>query len=320
MQEIHEEMYKNISVLTKVYPPSNGFKEVFSESMYLRQSNYAAFYEVVYYLLTILAGETGIGIHIKNWPICNNSMANGFKREVVAFVNSLGNVHEGVHVPSIKLFTIMSPHGMKFVSFMQSLSETALAVTACKMSTNKHIVVNIKPCSRTFKAMALKEEETVKKLLDEYMQLKVNHKKEMEERKLCMRDKEVEYNRLLKDLEQLKAEVNLDETLDISVELETAKQQMKKIEEMSSKLQTAFELFTKLRDKKNVVENVDNSCKSLTELYSKLLGSFDKTAINHSEFEHEKTVSSNLSTKFTELRGTLQEIAELEEKLKGCLL
>lgn len=120
-QKLHEHLYNNLYLLSHFYPTSTDFKRIFRMDMFVR-NNKAAFFEVIYYLFTILNPELTKET-ITMWPPYDIKRENKFRTEVLSFVNQLNVLYDYADIPNIVQSHLISPGGFKFTKFMLKLSE-----------------------------------------------------------------------------------------------------------------------------------------------------------------------------------------------------
>lgn len=120
-EKLHEHLYNNLYMLSHVYPTSTDFKRIFRKDMFVK-SNKAAFFEVVYYLFSILNPEL-TKEKITMWPPYDIKRENKFRTEVLSFVNQINILYDYADIPNVVQSHLISPGGFKFTKFMLKLSE-----------------------------------------------------------------------------------------------------------------------------------------------------------------------------------------------------
>ncbi|XP_028144767.2 uncharacterized protein LOC114338378 [Diabrotica virgifera virgifera] len=122
--KLHEELYNNLYLLTRVYETHSEFDRVFKRDMFVKK-NKAAFYEVVYYLLDALNREL-TKEKLKSWRPYDIKGETKFRSELLKYINELNNHYTHANIPPIMASHLISPGGFKFITFMLKLSQLVI--------------------------------------------------------------------------------------------------------------------------------------------------------------------------------------------------
>lgn len=324
LEELHDNMYKNIEVLTNVHPPCEGFLEIFNDRMFLRESNYAAFHQVIYYLLKILTNGAGsIQEYISIWPIYEKKAEQNFKREIVACVNSFADKHEHLRIQKVQLFTIMSPSGAKFLQFMHSLTIALLLKVAKEMDCTI-IPFEGNENSIPIDKLINKERKQLLEAKNEYVEVKNSYIEKLENVRLINKKLGEDCYDLEKQLEVMNNEASVDDNLCLNLDIELTQliEELKKCEILHSDLECLEKLCINLKNKANLLESNEEKMEDLIELYEKMslkignLNKIQKEEMNESFLKS----SADYLEKLNELKKKLMEVFEAEKVLSNKLI
>lgn len=136
--EVHEQLYSNILLLSFSYPVSKDFISYFKKDMFVK-NNKAAFQHVVHFLVNILEPHF---FELKSiWPILDVKMESKFRNEVIKFIKELNLSNKETGIPLIMTSHLISPGGYQFAKFVFKLSQFVLSEHIKKDSNYANLIL-----------------------------------------------------------------------------------------------------------------------------------------------------------------------------------
>lgn len=123
ISKVHDELYENLLLLTKVYPAGNKMEGMLKKDMF-KKNNKAASHEVLYYLLKV-ADPQLVQDTITTWPPYDIKRETKFRREVLQCFEEVRSRHHA-DLPNIMASHLISPGGYKFAHFIYKLSQLVM--------------------------------------------------------------------------------------------------------------------------------------------------------------------------------------------------